>query len=111
MRWASINLIWFASGCSINFSFVSSIIGLVVLLPINYFNQDKPSRSYHSLDSLTISNVREGSDWLVTNLLAFSVSLAMSHFLVGYRLISTLTLILLLILYFEVNSVSMANLI
>ncbi|KGN52299.1 hypothetical protein Csa_009259 [Cucumis sativus] len=49
---------------SINFSFVSSIIGLVVLLPINYFNQDKPSRSYHSLDSLTISNVREGSDWL-----------------------------------------------
>ncbi|TYK09298.1 CSC1-like protein [Cucumis melo var. makuwa] len=66
----------------ITFSFVSSLIGLVVLLPVNYFSQDKSSGSYHSLDSLTISNIREGSDLLVPNLLAFSVSLAMSHFLV-----------------------------
>ncbi|XP_038893319.1 CSC1-like protein At3g54510 isoform X4 [Benincasa hispida] len=48
----------------INFAAVCSVIGLVVLLPINYFGQDKPSRSHHSLDSLTISNIREGSDWL-----------------------------------------------
>ncbi|CAK9317067.1 unnamed protein product [Citrullus colocynthis] len=48
----------------INFSVVCSVIGLVVLLPINYFGQDTPSRSYHSLDSLTISNVSEGSNWL-----------------------------------------------
>lgn len=46
----------------INFSVVCSVIGLVVLLPINYFGQDTPSRSYHSLDSLTISNVSEGSN-------------------------------------------------
>ncbi|XP_022138881.1 CSC1-like protein At3g54510 isoform X2 [Momordica charantia] len=48
----------------INFSVVCSLIGLLVLLPINYFGQDKSSRSYHSLDSFSISNVREGSDWL-----------------------------------------------
>ncbi|XP_050946929.1 CSC1-like protein At3g54510 isoform X2 [Cucumis melo] len=48
----------------ITFSFVSSLIGLVVLLPVNYFSQDKSSGSYHSLDSLTISNIREGSDLL-----------------------------------------------
>ncbi|KAG7012886.1 CSC1-like protein, partial [Cucurbita argyrosperma subsp. argyrosperma] len=49
---------------SINFSVVCSVLGLVVLLPVNYLGQEKPSRRYHSLDSFTISNVREGSDWL-----------------------------------------------
>ncbi|KAG6573819.1 CSC1-like protein, partial [Cucurbita argyrosperma subsp. sororia] len=49
---------------SINFSVVCSVLGLVVLLPVNYLGHEKPSRRYHSLDSFTISNVSEGSDWL-----------------------------------------------
>ncbi|XP_048235532.1 CSC1-like protein At3g54510 isoform X2 [Ricinus communis] len=48
----------------IKFFGVSSIIGLVVLLPVNYGGQDEPSKVYHTMDSFTISNVCRGSNRL-----------------------------------------------
>lgn len=48
--------------CSIKFFAVCSLVGLVVLLPINYdgVKEDK-DKSYSTMDSFTISNVRRGS--------------------------------------------------
>jgi len=48
--------------CSIRFFAVCSLVGLAVLLPINYdgVKEDK-DKSYSTMDSFTISNVRRGS--------------------------------------------------
>ncbi|KAL4600708.1 hypothetical protein ACB092_11G217600 [Castanea dentata] len=48
----------------IKFFVVCSLVGLVVLLPVNYNGQDVPYQSYHSLDSFTISNITPGSNRL-----------------------------------------------
>ncbi|KAM4082179.1 hypothetical protein ACJW30_11G151200 [Castanea mollissima] len=48
----------------IKFFVVCSLVGLVVLLPVNYNGQDVPYQSYHSLDSFTISNISPGSNRL-----------------------------------------------
>ncbi|KAJ6702915.1 EARLY-RESPONSIVE TO DEHYDRATION PROTEIN-LIKE [Salix viminalis] len=41
-----------------------SLIGLVVLLPINFGDQDEQSIIYHSMDPFTISNISAGSNRL-----------------------------------------------
>ncbi|XP_030963526.1 CSC1-like protein At3g54510 [Quercus lobata] len=48
----------------IKFFVVCSLVGLVVLLPVNYNGQDVPYQSYHSLDSFSISNITPGSNRL-----------------------------------------------
>ncbi|KAL5827226.1 hypothetical protein ACOSQ3_019059 [Xanthoceras sorbifolium] len=48
----------------INFFMVSSLIGLVVLLPVNYSSRDGPPRSHKAMDSFTIANIGKGSNWL-----------------------------------------------
>ncbi|XP_050231320.1 CSC1-like protein At3g54510 [Mercurialis annua] len=48
----------------IKFFGVCSVIGLVILLPVNYGGQDEPLKVNHTLDSFTISNVLRGSDRL-----------------------------------------------
>ncbi|WRX13113.1 CSC1/OSCA1-like [Theobroma cacao] len=48
----------------INFFAVCSLIGLLILLPINYGGQNDPSTSYHSMDSCSISNIERGSNML-----------------------------------------------
>lgn len=56
------NLKGIAVSCSIHFFGVCCIIGLLILLPVNYGGEDEQSRIYHSLDSFTISNVSAGSN-------------------------------------------------
>ncbi|XP_073145075.1 CSC1-like protein At3g54510 isoform X2 [Henckelia pumila] len=46
-----------------NFFMVCSVVGLLVLLPLNYKAGGKGSPSY-SMDSFTISNISSGSNWL-----------------------------------------------
>ncbi|XP_031260944.1 CSC1-like protein At3g54510 isoform X2 [Pistacia vera] len=46
-----------------NFFSVCSLVGLVVLLPVNFHGQDEPW-SFNSMDSFTISNISKGSNWL-----------------------------------------------
>ncbi|PON49714.1 Calcium-dependent channel [Trema orientale] len=48
----------------IKFFVVCSIVGIAVLLPVNYNGQDAPSRSDYSMDSFTISNITSGSNRL-----------------------------------------------
>ncbi|KAK6233471.1 hypothetical protein QUC31_005877 [Theobroma cacao] len=48
----------------INFFAVCSLIGLLILLPINYGGQNDPSTSYHRMDSCSISNIETGSNML-----------------------------------------------
>ncbi|XP_030465755.1 CSC1-like protein At3g54510 isoform X1 [Syzygium oleosum] len=48
----------------IKFFLPCSLVGLVVLLPVNYNGQDGPPVDYLSMDSLAISNIRRGSDRL-----------------------------------------------
>ncbi|OMO75682.1 hypothetical protein CCACVL1_16106 [Corchorus capsularis] len=48
----------------INFFSVSSVVGLLILLPINYAGQDDPSATERCLDSCTISNIKRGSNRL-----------------------------------------------
>ncbi|XP_059434060.1 CSC1-like protein At3g54510 isoform X2 [Corylus avellana] len=48
----------------IKFFVVCSLVGLVVLLPVNYNGQDAPYRTYYSMDSFTISNISRGSNRL-----------------------------------------------
>ncbi|XP_011088351.1 CSC1-like protein At3g54510 isoform X1 [Sesamum indicum] len=49
----------------INFFLVCSVVGLLVLVPLNYIAGDgQPSRRSHSMDAFTISNIRKGSNWL-----------------------------------------------
>ncbi|XP_012066199.1 CSC1-like protein At3g54510 [Jatropha curcas] len=48
----------------INFFGVCSLIGFVILLPVNYGGEDEPSRVSLSLDAFTISNVVRGSNRL-----------------------------------------------
>ncbi|KAG6781667.1 hypothetical protein POTOM_014579 [Populus tomentosa] len=43
---------------------ICSLIGLVVLLPINFGDQDEQSSIYHSMDPFTISNISAGSNRL-----------------------------------------------
>lgn len=43
---------------------VCSVVGLAVLIPVNYYGQDEQSVSYHSMDVFTISNISRGSDRL-----------------------------------------------
>ncbi|KAL2491730.1 CSC1-like protein [Abeliophyllum distichum] len=54
----------------INFFVVCSLVGLLVLLPLNYIaGVGGPSRLPHSMDSFTISNISKGSNWLWVHLL------------------------------------------
>ncbi|XP_052194483.1 CSC1-like protein At3g54510 [Diospyros lotus] len=48
----------------INFFSICSLVGLVILLPLNYTADDAQSKSSHSMDSFTISNVNTGSNRL-----------------------------------------------
>lgn len=50
--------------CRIYFFGICSLIGLVVLLPINFGDQDEQSSIYHSMDPFTISNISAGSNRL-----------------------------------------------
>lgn len=50
--------------CRICFFGICSLIGLVVLLPINFGDQDEKSSIYHSMDPFTISNISAGSNRL-----------------------------------------------
>jgi hypothetical protein len=50
--------------CRIYFFGICSLIGLVVLLPINFGDQDEQSSTYHSMDPFTISNISAGSNRL-----------------------------------------------
>lgn len=43
---------------------VCSIVGLLVLLPLNYTGSNGPNTSSHSMDAFTISNISRGSDRL-----------------------------------------------
>ncbi|KAI5397308.1 hypothetical protein KIW84_063210, partial [Lathyrus oleraceus] len=48
--------------CSIKFFAVCSLVGLVILLPINYDGvKEVRDKSYSTMDSFTISNVPRGS--------------------------------------------------
>lgn len=58
----SFSLIWECSSCSINFFVACSLVGLVVLLPLNYTSPCGPHKSSHSMDSFTISNISRGSN-------------------------------------------------
>ncbi|KAK4372377.1 hypothetical protein RND71_007761 [Anisodus tanguticus] len=57
----------------IRFFLVCSIVGLLVLLPLNYTGSTGPSISSHSLDAFTISNISSGSDrlWVHFSFLCF----------------------------------------
>lgn len=46
----------------IRFFLVCSIVGLLVLLPLNYTGSVEPNTSSHSMDAFTISNISTGSD-------------------------------------------------
>ncbi|XVF82089.1 hypothetical protein PTKIN_Ptkin16aG0016000 [Pterospermum kingtungense] len=48
----------------INFFTVCSLVGLLILLPINFDGQRHPSRRHPSMDSCTISNIKAGSNML-----------------------------------------------
>ncbi|XVE86112.1 hypothetical protein DITRI_Ditri18aG0010300 [Diplodiscus trichospermus] len=48
----------------INFFAVCSLVGLLILLPINYAGQTDASRGYPSMDLCTISNIERGSNML-----------------------------------------------
>jgi len=48
--------------CSIKFFAVCSLVGLVVLLPVNYGAQEVQNGSHFTMDSFTISNVKIGSN-------------------------------------------------
>lgn len=50
--------------CRINFFLVCSLVGLFVLVPLNYIAGDgeQPGHS-HSMDEFTITNISKGSDW------------------------------------------------
>ncbi|WCJ39034.1 Early-responsive to dehydration stress protein (ERD4) [Euphorbia peplus] len=48
----------------IKFFGVCSLIGMLILLPINYGGQEDPSKVKHSMDSFTISNIIKGSNRL-----------------------------------------------
>ncbi|CAH9085256.1 unnamed protein product [Cuscuta epithymum] len=57
----------------IRFFIVSSLVGVLVLLPLNYFGSNGQSKSYHSMDSFTISNIESGSNrlWVHFSVLCF----------------------------------------
>ncbi|KAM7265038.1 hypothetical protein ACFE04_002721 [Oxalis oulophora] len=48
----------------INFFVVSSLVGLVFILPTNYYSNDGAPSGYHTLDAFSISNIRTGSNRL-----------------------------------------------
>ena len=48
--------------CRMYFFGFCSLIGLVLLLPINFGDQDEQSIIYHSMDAFTISNISAGSN-------------------------------------------------
>ena len=48
--------------CSIKFFGVCSLVGLVVLLPVNYGAQKVQNGSYFTMDSFTITNVEISSN-------------------------------------------------
>ncbi|KAG5627666.1 hypothetical protein H5410_012884 [Solanum commersonii] len=57
----------------IRFFLVCSIVGLLVLLPLNYTGSNGPNTSSHSMDAFTISNISRGSDrlWVHFSFLCF----------------------------------------
>ncbi|CAN4106563.1 unnamed protein product [Withania somnifera] len=57
----------------IRFFLVCSIVGLLVLLPLNYTGSTGPNSSSHSMDAFTISNISSGSDrlWVHFSFLCF----------------------------------------
>lgn len=66
-----------------------SLVGLVILLPLNYTAHDGPSKSSDSMsmDSFTISNVDRGSD-------RYCVKLCTKNWCAGIKLIAVSTLCL-----------------
>ncbi|KAK4483543.1 hypothetical protein RD792_010741 [Penstemon davidsonii] len=51
--------------CRIRFFLVCSVVGLLVLLPLNYVaGGEEPWGHSHTMDSFTISSISKGSDWL-----------------------------------------------
>nr|GMD65355.1 CSC1-like protein At3g54510 isoform X1 [Ipomoea batatas] len=57
----------------INFFVVCSLIGMVVLLPLNYTGSSVRPKSYHSMDAFAISNISSGSNrlWVHFSVLCF----------------------------------------
>ncbi|XP_019185658.1 PREDICTED: CSC1-like protein At3g54510 isoform X4 [Ipomoea nil] len=57
----------------INFFVVCSLIGMVVLLPLNYTGSSVKPKSYHSMDAFAISNISSGSNrlWVHFSVLCF----------------------------------------
>nr|XP_016501113.1 PREDICTED: CSC1-like protein At3g54510 isoform X1 [Nicotiana tabacum] len=57
----------------IRFFVVCSIVGVLVLLPLNYTGSTVPNTSSHSMDAFTISNISSGSDrlWVHFSFLCF----------------------------------------
>lgn len=53
------------SSCRMNFFSVCSLVGLLILVPVNYASQESSdkARISHSLDSFSISKVERGSNW------------------------------------------------
>ncbi|XP_071936614.1 CSC1-like protein At3g54510 isoform X5 [Coffea arabica] len=52
----------------INFFTVSCVVGVLVLLPLNYIDGDRLSSQFHSVNSFTISNIKGGSNRLWVHL-------------------------------------------
>ncbi|XP_071931963.1 CSC1-like protein At3g54510 isoform X2 [Coffea arabica] len=52
----------------INFFTVSCVVGVLVLLPLNYIDADRLSSQFHSVNSFTISNIIGGSNRLWVHL-------------------------------------------
>ncbi|XP_019231011.1 PREDICTED: CSC1-like protein At3g54510 isoform X2 [Nicotiana attenuata] len=57
----------------IRFFVVCSIVGVLVLVPLNYTGSTVPNTSSHSMDAFTISNISSGSDrlWVHFSFLCF----------------------------------------
>lgn len=47
-----------------NFFSVCSVVGLGVLVPINYYGPEKKFNTHQCMDAYTISNIKRGSNWL-----------------------------------------------
>ncbi|XP_038688498.1 CSC1-like protein At3g54510 isoform X2 [Tripterygium wilfordii] len=43
---------------------VCSVVGVTILVPINYYSPEEPTKINHSMDSFSISNIKRGSNWL-----------------------------------------------
>jgi len=61
---------FFFAFCSLRVFTVAGIVGIFILLPVNYLgdqlSHDISDLSSNSLDSFSISNVKDGSNWCVS---------------------------------------------